>query len=381
MKIGIITQPLLYNYGGLLQAYALQTVLRKAGHEAIVLDRHFPSSLLRTKVLPPIKTAILRCLGRQKNRVFFPFYPTDAQKKIISRNTSVFIHDHINKTEILYSTEALRRVIEEKHLDAIVVGSDQVWRPRYSNIKECFLDFLNKNSDIKRISYAASFGVSSWEFSSKLTLACSKLAQRFNAISVREDSGVGLCRDFLRVDAVHVLDPTLLLEPNDYRSLVLEKQERENDGNLMTYILDSSAPKSAIVERVAEQLNLTPFSVMSSVKLNHQTQDCIEDCVFPRVTQWLRGYMDANFLVTDSFHGCAFAILFNIPFLAVGNQQRGMARFDSLLRQFNLTDRLIFSPKDITYDVIQSDINWKKVNKIRAKLKADSLEFLAKNLG
>ena len=380
MKIGVITQPLHSNYGGLLQAYALQMVLTKMGHEAIVLDRHPVPPTWKDKALAPVKTAVFRCLGRQKNRLFFPFFPTDAQKETITHNTSVFIHEHIKKTKNIYSTNVLRRVVAEEHLDAIMVGSDQVWRPSYSNVKNCFLDFLDKSSQVRRVAYAASFGVNKWMFNPKLTHKCAQLAQRFDAISVREDSGVELCNEFLGVEAVHVLDPTLLLEPDDYRSLVIENNQRQNAGNLMTYILDPSVKKNTAIQQVAKKLNLTPFSVMPSIKLNHETQDRLNDCVFPRVSQWLSGYRDAKFVVTDSFHGCVFSILFNIPFIAIGNKQRGMTRFNSLLRQFNLTERLISSPDDLTYNLIQERINWDKVNKIHSKLKIESLGFLIENL-
>ena len=377
MKIGVITQPLKNNYGGLLQAYALQETLKRLDHDAIVLDRHDKKVTLEWKAWLFVKY-FLRCLVGRRKRVF---YPTDAQEKFVSQNTSVFIQEHIVKTEILYSTEALSRVVEKGHFDALIVGSDQVWRPLYSNIENCFLDFVENEKDVIRIAYAASFGVDHWEFMPKLTKRSSELVQKFDAVCVREDSGVELCNKYLGVAVQHVLDPTMLLDPGDYCALVCEKNESESAGDLMTYILDASSEKKAMVQHVESVLGLKSFSVMQRQKLTYETQHNIQECVFPRVTKWLRGFMDAKFVIVDSFHGCVFALLFNVPFVAIGNKRRGMARFESLLRQFNLIERLIFSPDDLIDELIWKPIDWEQINNTRAKLKADSQRFLVENLG
>jgi hypothetical protein len=380
MKIGVITQPLLNNYGGLLQAYALQNVLKKMGHKAIVLDRHNAKATLKNKALAPFKTAILRCLRRQKDHVFFPFYPSEEQSNIIAQNTSGFIQKYIDVTSILYSTEALRRAFDKGNFDAIIVGSDQVWRPCYSNIPDCFLDFIKEVKGVKRLTYAASFGVECWEYSDKLTRSCSGLTQQFDAISVREDTAVRLCRKYLGSNATHVLDPTMLLEPDDYIDLVLEQEELVSAGNLMTYVLDPTPEKKELIQLVESVLGLKSFTVMSEKSLTRKTQYEIEECVFPRVTQWLRGYMDAKFVIADSFHGCVFAILFNIPFIAIGNSKRGMARFNSLLKQFGLSQRLVLSTANLNDNIMQKSIDWDRVNEIRAKLKVNSINFLKVNL-
>ena len=381
MKIGILTQPLHNNYGGLLQAYALQTKLIRLGHDALILDRHHsqPARFQRYKSI--VKRLVLKYVMGRPDVEVFPFRPTLEQLDIIARETQKFVHQHIIKTAKLYSTEELKREAIKHHFDAYIVGSDQVWRQAYSPcITNYFLDFLEDVPSIKRIAYAASFGVGRWHFKPKTTRECKRLAQQFDAISVREASGIDLCKQYLGVDAIHGLDPTMLLVPDDYRALVLAEGEPESTGNLMTYILDPTAEKTTMARQVASALGLQPFTVMPPKKLNRKTQACIEECVFPPVTRWLRGYMDAQFVIADSFHGCVFAILFNIPFIAIGNQKRGVTRFVSLLRQFNLTNRLIDPSTELSDELIHEPIDWPQVNQQLSILKEFPIDFLRASL-
>ncbi len=381
MKIAILTQPLGHNYGGLLQAYALQTMLKRLGHDPLVLDRkHSQPSCLR-KYLSPVKSCALKYAMGKKDIEVLPFRPSTEQMDAISKETSKFVRQHIKKTAKIYSTSELKREAIKQNFDAYIVGSDQVWRQEYSPcITNYFLDFIDGVPATKRIAYAASFGVDFWHFKPQTMRECKRLAQQFNAISVREDSGVDLCRQHLGVQAVHVLDPTLLLDPDDYRALVLENNEPESAGDLMTYILDPCSEKTALIQQISSALGLRPFSVMPDIKLTRDTQNRIEQCVFPPVTQWLRGHMDARFVIADSFHGCVFAILFNIPFIVIGNKKRGLARFVSLLQQFDLNNRLIGSSTELTDELIHQKIDWDLVNQNRSILKNFSINFLRINL-
>lgn len=380
MKIGILTQPLLRNYGGILQCYALCEVLKGLGHEVCVLDRHHHTPFLR-KVLRTVKRTLFYCLGKEKKENILSMWMTAGQMRKISRHTSKFIDRNIPRTRPLMGTKELRQAADSEHIDAYVVGSDQVWRPVFSPcITNYFIDF-DRRDNIVRIAYAASFGVDTWEYSRKEQLACAGHAKKFNAISVREDSGVTLCRDYLRVVAEHVLDPTMLLGREHYEKLVTDRNTPVSAGNLLTYILDPSPEKSEIVGSVSRKLGLTPFSVMPS-----READCMncamypEECTSPAVEQWLRGFMDARYVVVDSFHGCVFSILFNKPFIAIANSGRGEARFTSLLKTFDLSDRLIRSAPDLTESVISDPVDWKRCNDILQSEREKSRRFLRTNL-
>lgn len=103
-------------------------------------------------------------------------------------------------------------------------------------------------------------------------------------------------------------------------------------------------------------------------------------CRYPSVESWLQAFLGAGFVVTDSFHGTVFSILFNKPFIAIGNSGRGMARFESLLSQFGLEERLVKSPGEVSPALLQSQINWDSVNQKRKALAEEGQAFLKSQL-
>ena len=355
MRIGILTLPLHTNYGGILQAYALQTVLERMGHEAEVFDKpdqiHRPwwrNSITYLKRLGMSFMGKDVCLNYQKE------YNTRERAK--RKYTKAFIQKYICR-RIIDRYE----IISPNDYDAIVVGSDQVWRRRYmpgNDVRIAFLDFT-KGWNIKRIAYAASFGVDIWEYDPKDTKIAKKAIQRFDAVSTREKSGVDLCKNYLYyTSAIQVLDPTMLLDKRDYEKLVEQSdQTYKPDGNLMLYILDYTEGKREFVNKVAKKLNLRPFDTNSKYEVKGATLD---EIVQPPVEQWLRSFRDSSYVITDSFHACVFSILFHKPFIVIGNKSRGLARFDSLLSLFELEDRMVIENTDIS--LCDRPIDWDKVD-------------------
>ena len=375
MKIGIITQPLHTNYGGLLQNYALQQVLKKLGHDVITLDQieQLPVSRLRI-IASIIKIFILKMVGKGK-KLKYPFQLDENKRAYISIHTQYFVDKYINHTPAMYKNDDFRSFCVNNGIDVMITGSDQVWRPRYNNnIYRSFFDFAEK-LDIKRYSYAASFGVDCWEFTEEQTSKCKKLIESFDAISVREESGIDLCKTYFNRDAEHVLDPTMLLDKEDYEALVNGENEPISYGNLFTYVLDESEEKTNIIEKVAKSLDLVPFKVMPKYRVNKKTIKQIDNCVFPPVTRWLRAFMDAKFVVCDSFHGAVFSIIFNKPFLIIVNKRRGLTRFYSLLKMYGLEDRIITDNED-NLSVINKNIDWESVNSILNSMRNKSYTYL-----
>ena len=149
---------------------------------------------------------------------------------------------------------------------------------------------------------------------------------------------------------------------------------RRGGGTLLNYILDDTPEKTALTNRIAKERGLVPFRVNSKVE-DHLAP--LAERIQPPVAQWLRGFYDAEFVVTDSFHACVFSILFNKPFLVVGNPDRGMPRFNSLLGAFGLEDRLITDPH--AYKVCK-DVDWMNVMAVLAEKKNSTMFFLIDNL-
>ena len=380
MKIGILTQPLKNNYGGLLQNWALQQILINLGHEVITIDWEGKGASKWRIWGSKVKRGLLRVMRIDKN--YFNYQPSPSEFKIISQNTDRFIRDNINHTSVAHISLDFRNELLNHDLTAIIVGSDQVWRPSYTDgqLLEMFLNFA-KDIPIKRISYAASFGVDNWEFTREETAICKELINKFDLVTVRERSAIKLCKENFGVNAIQVLDPTMLLNKDDYQSLAYEDITSNNAGNLFCYILDESDNKKTIVKKVAEKSNLTPFYLLPTHRQGKLTkQDVkldIENCIYPSVAQWLRAFMDSEMVICDSFHGCVFSIIFNKPFWVISNTDRGNTRFESLLKMFGLEERMI---DDITTIDVLSPIDWSKVNGILSKKRNDSIALLQSSL-
>lgn len=371
MKIGILTQPLHTNYGGLLQNYALQQVLKGMGYEVETIDYGEKTVSNIHKLLYDIKINLLHFVFPSRYKKI-RYFPNKNEISIIRKNTDYFINKYISRTKVLHSSKEFENITNANKYDIYVVGSDQCWRPIYNGpfLLEMFLGFAEYKTNIKRIAYAASFGTDDWEFSPEMTIKCSALAKKFDMITVREASGIDLCKKHLGVDATHVLDPTMLLNKEDYIKLVENENEPQSLGNLFYYILDPSNEKKALIDEVAEKNGLTPFTAMPKYQAVSRTKEDvkkrIEDCLFPTVTSWLRAFMDAEMVIVDSFHGAVFSIIFNKPFWVIANAGRGNARFESLLRLYGLENRMI-APGDAV--LWNKAIDWERVNEIRQKEK------------
>ena len=335
MKIGILTLPLHTNYGGILQAYALQTVLEGMGHEVTIIDEP-----IRKSKRPPMRTYVKRIVEKLQGKpsiINFEKYDFDSYP-IISKEINRFIEKYIHRT-IVDSPNSLN----ESDFDVLVVGSDQVWRKKYyPDIKNAYFDFAKDWKNVKRVSYAPSFGTDSWEYSESETNTCSSLIKIFDAISVRELSGVTLCREKFSVTASLVLDPTMLIPREHYEELVLSNT-KQSEGEILNYVLDKTPDMVNIVNCIAQERELKTFSVNGKPL---QPDYHPENYIKPSIESWLRGFHDAQLVVTDSFHACVFSMIFNKPFVVVGNKTRGMARFESLLSMFGQEFRLIESYKE-----------------------------------
>ena len=361
MNLALFTLSLHSNYGGILQAYALQTILERMGHQVVVLNKppHPHRLRLLKKPFCYAKRLLLKLfvdpktIIHKEDRIF-------AESILIRQHTDRFIYRYIHNRWLIDLKD-----FQEGEVDGIVVGSDQIWRPKYfvgwsRDLSDAFLAFAEK-WNVKRWAYAASFGTDTWDFPKKQTPRYAQLMQQFLAVSVREDTGVTLCRDHLHVEAQHLLDPTLLLTADDYLALI-DTYDRENNHSpftirhspknssspkiLTTYLLDPTPEKQALVQRVAEERGLTPCRIGTEVNEDEQDKVPLEQRIAPPIEEWLKGFRDADLVLTDSFHGCVFSILFRKPFIVLGNAKRGLSRMQSLLRMFHLESHLLLTPSD-----------------------------------
>lgn len=292
------------------------------------------------------------------HRIQYPHYNRSGQE-----NLNAFIHKNITLTKPVNVPS--KEIFDTIHPDAFVVGSDQVWAPAcnvpISYLGNMFLDFAPDFKG-KRVAYAASFGSGEWTYPPEWEAKCRVLAKKFDAISVREDSGVKLCKEHFGVDATHVLDPTLLLTRADYEKLLTWPAKQTN--KLFAYVLDTSAEKVAFIHRIADKLGLE--LIIKGANDDLKWEDSIEG--------WLSDIRDSAMVVTDSFHGSVFAIHFHRPFLSIVNNKRGADRFTSLLGKLGLADRLVNDTKDD--DSFDGKIDWVSVDLKLCRERSLSMNFL-----
>lgn len=373
MKIGIMTLRLHKNYGGILQNYALNKVLSDLGHEVetlnIVWDLRYKGP---QKYLIYLKRIIKNIIKRE-------WIPLDLEYRIMKSDlkttiyTTTFKKKYIPLSKEVYIMPYADFSATNKKYDAIIVGSDQVWRPIYTKgIKRYFLDYIT-NSNIKKIAYAASFGTSQNEYSVKEARLCGDLLSSFKAISVREDDGVNQVKSIFHIDnqVTRCIDPTMLLTVDEYKKIIGEYNE---ENRIFIYILDGDLDKMKLVKQTENLLGLESYTLTPDGMKNDSS------CVIPPVESWLKAIITSKFVITDSFHGCVFSILFNKPFIVYGNKSRGISRFETLLSTLQLTSRYVDSMEYFSSSLLSEPIDWKHVNDLISKERNHSLSFLNKSL-
>lgn len=367
MKIGILTLPFNVNYGGILQAYAMQTYLRSKGHHITFINRVLgrPSVIvILMRILSLCKCIFRKYFLLDKSVIISnPFgktYLTKEYDDLDWRELRRFVSDNLQLTAPLDTTSKVRSFVLSNHIECLIVGSDQVWRDCYSpNIYNYFCDFIADRYDIKKLSYAASFGMLDMPIPSYKLRKCIKLSQKFNHISVRESSAITYMENTYGIKPEKVIDPTLLLTAADY-SVFFTKENLPEDKYIACYILNMTEEKMRIIELVQAQLGLRIKMLSSEPKFNTTK-------FAPSVEDWLTTIAYSDFVVTDSYHGSLFSVQFHKQFLAIANSSRGNDRFLSILSDLGLEGRLIDSGShmaelldsgisDIDYSIVDSKL-------------------------
>ena len=403
-KVIIFTQPLHINFGGILQAYALQKTVRDLGFDVVTDNPYY----LRKR---PLKTILKDYAARfvygvlKNDDKYKPFFKKRMKREdyeVISRNPQRFIKENI-RTVDFFDGKRHPHKDKIKQYDIYITGSDQVWRRRYLDVKRYFFDFLDDDS-IDRFSYAASFGVDNLdEYSLEEKQTCKQLVKKFKAVSVRESSAIDILKNEFDKEAVLVLDPTMLLTKEDYLKLCsnfLEssstnvessfrklKQSSTNKGlqdkkRMFCYVLDQTDQTGALTKKLATHLDMDTASIGVKENVNSKNED-ITQYIVPDVEKWIMMFNDSDYIFTDSFHGTVFSIIFNKPFVVIINKIRGGSRLYSLLSLLGLEDRIIYSEDDLTEEFLNHllNIDYEKVNKKKEELREFSLNYLKRALG
>ncbi|MFN9645258.1 MAG: polysaccharide pyruvyl transferase family protein [Cyanobacteriota bacterium] len=393
MNVGIITFSNVINYGAVLQAYALQRKIRELGHEPTLINYHKQFPGRRVNLYNAIDEGLLRLrsgdfqdLARKynnyKGKLFSSGLPKQAASDVKASNVEVkpsVVEEKFREFLSLIPTtsESYDRTSifsSPPKFDAYVTGSDQVWNYRRSNDLDAFLLRFAPEAGIK-IAYAASFGVDSIPFF--LRGSYKSGLKRFQHISVREDSGVQLVKSIAGRSAQHVVDPTLLLEANHWSNLMRDTGTPPR--YILVYSLTISKNLIDNARLIAQRLGAEIVWLGAFYSETTPPDITIIPPTGPR--EFLSLIHHALYVLTDSFHGTAFSLTFNIPFLYIGDRyNKQISRARSLLKILGLDDRLQ-DDMPLSNELISKPLDYSSVNRELAERRRSSLYFLQNALG
>ena len=339
-KINLLTIHWGNSYGGVMQTYATIKILQKLGHSVSLINLFHPS---RKNVL----------FGKHDTRIYW---------LIEEIQFAMFRMLHFgHKTRKMYSiTNGLI-----PKCDVTIVGSDQVWNSEITGPLQLsyFLEFV-KQGDM--MSFASSFGKYEWEEDEIITKIVKSNLKKFKAISVREESGVAICKNIFDVNACLVLDPTLVY--GNFDELV---RDRMPCHEIFTFFLRPNKKTDEICDIISKETKLPLY-----------TPNKLKKIFASGPISWLSKIKNSDFIITDSFHGLAFSLIFHKNFIVLCANEKKFARLHSLLKLVKLEERFFRSKDDLQnrLAVIHSDIDYKSVDKILAVERNKSLAFLKNNI-
>lgn len=364
------------NYGQVLQGYALMSVLKKLGYEPFIVRYTMQEVYVNKSIFQRIRDFIR--YGMNFSKFFKRFYA--VREGQVNRHFDEFKHKYMCFSNRIYpSFDSLQKNYQEA--EVYITGSDQVWGEwGTANKKKTFLlDFLPPT--VTRVAYAASFGRNILGKDEEIIFK--EALNKFQAISVREKSGVDLCKQLGGdLDVKWVVDPTLLLTKQDWiHELHLEVDKKvSHNKRALVYLMQN------------EYTTVIGHSIINLLKKEGYQVRYVSSAYYvdpksnfsPTIEQWLSAILSADIVVTSSFHGTLFALNFNTPFIALGNKdgRSGQnSRLFSLLEETGLTERIIcsFDRDKISY-LLRTKIDWYGVNTLILEKRLYSLDFLGKAL-
>lgn len=344
MKVALLTIWHEKNYGAELQAYATVKMLQQLGHQVEIINIYLSDSHM-----PNFKGRISSFVSS--------FGP--AEKKF-----QEFWKRHMPVTRRYRSSDELMRFPPQA--DIYLVGSDQVWNPDLTGEFEklFFLDFAR--DDVRRISYSSSFGTSEWH-DEKNTDEIKKLLTKFDYISCRERSGVSILKETFGLSAHLTVDPTLLF--SQYPELTGPLHPRRT---FVYYPLSEDPELTGYARTVASELGLEPLNNKKATTLfGHIVWDSVS------IEDWVRNIGESEFVLTRSFHGLVFSLLYEKPFAIIASKNNRSTRILSLLEQLGMSERYFDSFQACTNaQPWRTPIDYSEVRKRIDSFRTESINYL-----
>ena len=378
-RIGIITIHKVNNYGAELQAFALQEKLNRIGHEAEIIDYLFykHKDFKHTRRSKPFVSIGIK---RQLKEFFIPMLsqlkslPHKAESIRRDQAFERFRNQHVRYSKKTYfSMDALYESIMD--YDIFMVGSDQVWNPFCNvSLSPYFLDFAPQGKP--KLSYASSFGVSEIPVDAKPFYR--DYLNQFDQIAVREEQGVSIVSDLTGRKAAHVVDPTLLLDEKEWREVSLPVKVEEP--YLLLYVLTESKYATEIAKKVATHLNLKIVRICKNAAKEDWDRSIL-NIIDAGPSEYISLFLDASFVVTNSFHGTAFSVNFQKPFYTVLPADKpNNSRQEGLLRSVGLERRILPEGTDLSNKEMHQ-IDFSSAAKLLQHMISHSEQYLLNTIG
>jgi hypothetical protein len=382
-KIGILTFFKSGNFGGELQAYALQKKLRMLGYDVEVLHQLRPMN--KEFILTPSFKPIIQLADKvsKRNRL------NNQISKFITILANVLFYRRYNIRRKKFDSFETRQMNLSKKMftsfddlystkhdyDVFIVGSDQVWNFTNGFSPEpYFLTFVEKNK--KKISYAASFGHS--QIPVEIQSLYKSWLSALDFISTREIEGEKIVKDLTTKNVTTVLDPTFLLTKEEWKNNI-SIIDKPRTNYLLIYTLVESPYIFSLARKIAKQKKLKIIRVISK-SWTHELYFGVKNIYTAGPEEFVSLFMNATFVLTNSFHGTAFSINFNIPFYTIPRKnKKNNSRITSILKLSNLESRLLYDGDPIPTDFEPSNY-FQGVNEILENLRMHSMDFLNKSI-
>lgn len=361
MQIQVITRHTPINYGSLLQSIATQKIFEQCGCECKIID------YLRTdEEYGKIERTILKHKDKWNANIFTRALYLSIRVPASRYAGSKFRKmqkNYLNLTKRYSSNQQLRDEIEPA--DFYVTGSDQVWGKIACGEYDTsyFLDFVSDNK--KKIAFASSMGHATKNADEEKLFINS--IRKYEHVAVREDSVVEYFKS-IGIEAEQVLDPTLMVEGDDWRKL---SKDTPKGKYVLIYQIHNDKKLGKYAEEYAKRKGLPLIRVSQNF---HQILREGKFKYLPDVGEFLSYIDNADCLITDSFHGTAFAINMNTDFVEILPNTNTSSRNQSILRLLGLTDRIVTDMND--FSIKDRKIDYESVNGILAKEREKSFSIL-----
>ncbi len=350
MKIGVVTYFNIKNYGSALQAYSLKTICNRLGHDVVFLNvkEKNPVCKIAHKLHVGFVT-VVKCVlysTARKTHKEIRSLKHRSESCISSETANLFnefLSEQLPNTNI--DRISLAKAARTESLGAVICGSDQIWSPLSVHLSG--YKYLNFAPRKKRIAYAPSFGVSAVPDYNKAFVK--KMLLGFDDISVRENQGAEIVKGLIGIDAPVVLDPTMLLSGDEWRTLYKEHTPyNENGKYALCYFFDE--PEADIVEQIAKYSRENNLKMLVLSSGNTQLISNGAQLVHAGPWEFLRYIDEAECVFTNSFHGSVFSVLFGRPLKVFGRNHsdavKQTSRIDTLLETTQLHECMCSSPRE-----------------------------------